>query len=181
MSEFESGTERVEARLRFHGENHAIRWFPKATSILGAILLTAGACIALLRPVMLASPHDEINGAVHIYAGYLASRNFSLAIALLMASFWPRLRCLGPWPPPLRRNRPRHRSGRALVAAQWRPAGYAVGEHRHDRDSHRRAADLAAKASRTRPGARLGTGRVKALARTTSATSASAASSPLMC
>lgn len=94
MSEFESGTERVEARLRFHGENDAIRWFPKATSILGAILLTAGACIALLRPVMLASPHDEINGAVHIYAGYLASRNFSLAIALLVALFMGARRAL---------------------------------------------------------------------------------------
>ena len=33
----------------------------------------------------LVSPHDEINGAVHIYAGYLASRNLGLAILLLAA------------------------------------------------------------------------------------------------
>jgi hypothetical protein len=32
---------------------------------------------------MLVSPHDEINGAVHIYAGYFASRNAALAIMLL--------------------------------------------------------------------------------------------------
>lgn len=85
MSEFESGTESVEARLRFRGEHDTIRWFPKATAILGAILLAAGAGIALFRPGMLAATHDEINGAVHIYAGYLASRNLSLAIALLIA------------------------------------------------------------------------------------------------
>ncbi len=85
MSEFESGTEGLGAKLRFPGENDTIRWFPKATAILGAILLVAGASIALFRPAMLATTHDEINGAVHIYAGYLASRNFSLAIALLIA------------------------------------------------------------------------------------------------
>jgi len=34
---------------------------------------------------MLVSPHDEINAAVHIYAGYLFSRNAALAI-LLVAS-----------------------------------------------------------------------------------------------
>jgi hypothetical protein len=32
---------------------------------------------------MLVSPHDEINGAVHVYAGYLASRNLALATMLL--------------------------------------------------------------------------------------------------
>jgi len=47
--------------------------------------MAAGALIALLHPVLLASPHDEINGAVHIYAGYLASRNLGLAIMLLAA------------------------------------------------------------------------------------------------
>ena len=41
----------------------------------------------MVNPAMLVSPHDEINGAVHIYAGYLASRNLALAgmlLALLM-------------------------------------------------------------------------------------------------
>jgi hypothetical protein len=85
VSELESGAERLEAKLRFRGGNDTIRWFPKATATLGAILLAAGAGIALFRPAMLATPHDEINGAVYIYAGYLASRNFSLAIALLVA------------------------------------------------------------------------------------------------
>jgi hypothetical protein len=45
----------------------------------------AGALIALLNPAMLVSPHDEINAAVHVYAGYLFSRNAALAI-LLVAS-----------------------------------------------------------------------------------------------
>jgi len=47
--------------------------------------MATGAFIALLHPVLLVSPHDEINGAVHIYAGYLASRNLGLAIMLLVA------------------------------------------------------------------------------------------------
>ena len=51
--------------------------------ILGAILTTMGAVIALVNPAMLVSPHDQINGAVHIYAGYLAARNFALALMLV--------------------------------------------------------------------------------------------------
>ena len=34
---------------------------------------------------MLVSPHDEINGAVHVYAGYFGSRNLGLAIMLVAA------------------------------------------------------------------------------------------------
>jgi hypothetical protein len=44
----------------------------------------AGAIIALVNPAMLVSPQDAINGAVRIYAGYLASRNLGLAILLLL-------------------------------------------------------------------------------------------------
>jgi hypothetical protein len=47
--------------------------------------MVAGALIALLNPAMLVSPGDEINDAVHIYAGYLFSRNAALAV-LLVAS-----------------------------------------------------------------------------------------------
>jgi hypothetical protein len=54
-----------------------------AVVILGALLTAAGAVIALIRPAMLVSPIDQINGAVHIYAGYLAARNFALAILLV--------------------------------------------------------------------------------------------------
>jgi len=52
---------------------------------LGALLMITGALIALLHPALLVSPHDEINAAVHTYAGYLASRNLGLAIMLLAA------------------------------------------------------------------------------------------------
>ncbi len=51
--------------------------------LLGACLLGVGAIIALLRPSVLLSPHDEITDAVRIYAGYMASRNLALAILLL--------------------------------------------------------------------------------------------------
>jgi hypothetical protein len=60
-------------------------WWLQTIVFLGAFLMAAGALIALLNPAMLVSPHDEINAAVHIYAGYLFSRNAALAI-LLVAS-----------------------------------------------------------------------------------------------
>ena len=59
-------------------------WWVTVAVILGALLMLSGGVIAIVRPVMLVSPHDEINGAVHVYAGYLASRNIALAIMLLV-------------------------------------------------------------------------------------------------
>jgi hypothetical protein len=50
--------------------------------IPGAFLLAAGAIIGLLDPEMLAG--GEINGAVHVYAGYLVARNLALAFLLLL-------------------------------------------------------------------------------------------------
>ena len=61
-----------------------IPWWVRLVVMLGALLLALGAIIALLHPAMLVSPHDDINGAVHIYAGYLASRNLALALMLLL-------------------------------------------------------------------------------------------------
>jgi hypothetical protein len=63
----------------------AFPWWLQTIVLLGALLMGAGALIALLNPAMLVSPHDEINAAVHVYAGYLFSRNAALAI-LLVAS-----------------------------------------------------------------------------------------------
>ena len=85
MSAYESGSKRVPANSSLGREKSAIGWWPKASGILGALLLTAGAVIALFHPVMLVSAQDEINRAVHIYAGYLASRNLALAIMLVAA------------------------------------------------------------------------------------------------
>lgn len=50
--------------------------------IPGALLLATGAIIALLNPAMLAG--GEINGAVHVYAGYLVARNLALALLLII-------------------------------------------------------------------------------------------------
>ena len=60
----------------------AIPWWVSLLVIAGALLTAMGAVIALVRPSMLVSPQDEINGAVHIYAGYLVARNLALALAL---------------------------------------------------------------------------------------------------
>jgi hypothetical protein len=58
-------------------------WWIFLVVVVGALLMVAGGVIALVRPGMLVSPHDDINGAVHIYAGYLVSRNLALATMLL--------------------------------------------------------------------------------------------------
>jgi hypothetical protein len=62
----------------------AIAWWLCVVVILGALLTATGGILALVHPTMLVSPHDEINGAVHIYAGYLASRNLALAAMLVV-------------------------------------------------------------------------------------------------
>jgi hypothetical protein len=85
MFAYESGSKSVQANSSLVREKSAIGWWPKAIAVLGALLLAAGALIALFHPAMLVSAHDEINGAVHIYAGYLASRNLALAIMLIAA------------------------------------------------------------------------------------------------
>jgi hypothetical protein len=66
-------------------------WWLQTIVLAGSFLMAAGALISLLNPAMLVSPHDEINAAVHIYAGYLFSRNAALAI-LLVASMLFRAR-----------------------------------------------------------------------------------------
>ena len=56
-----------------------------AVVVVGAALMALGAVLAAVRPAMLVSPHDEINAAVRVYAGYLTSRNLALAGMLLAA------------------------------------------------------------------------------------------------
>ena len=77
------------------GRNQPIAWWIRVAVILGAALTAMGAVIALLQPAMLVSPHDEINGAVHIYAGYLVSRNLAIAILLVALLVLGARRALG--------------------------------------------------------------------------------------
>jgi hypothetical protein len=72
-----------------------IGWWPQAVVLLAVFLIAMGGVIALVRPAMLVSPHDEVNGAVHIYAGYLAARNLTLAGMLMALSFIRARRALG--------------------------------------------------------------------------------------
>jgi hypothetical protein len=85
MSAYEPGSKLVQANSSVISDKSAIGRGPKAIAMLGAPLLAAGAVIALFHPVMLVSGHDEMNGAVHIYAGYFASRNVALAIMVVAA------------------------------------------------------------------------------------------------
>lgn len=73
----------------------AVPWWVAAIVILGAVLTAMGALIALIHPAMLVSPRDEINGAVHIYAGYLFARNLVIAVMMLGLLFMGARRALG--------------------------------------------------------------------------------------
>jgi hypothetical protein len=75
--------------------NQPIAWWVRVVVILGAVLTAMGAVIALVHPAMLVSPHDEINDAVRIYAGYLVARNFAIAIMLVALLFLGARRALG--------------------------------------------------------------------------------------
>jgi hypothetical protein len=86
MSEYESAAK--SARSSTHpsrSERAALPWWLRTTIVIGALLMATGALMALLHPASLVSPYDEINGAVHIYAGYFAARNLTLALLLLAA------------------------------------------------------------------------------------------------
>jgi hypothetical protein len=65
------------------GVAEPIAWWVRVVVLLGALLMAAGAVIALVHPAMLVAPQDEINGAALIYAGYMASRNLALAVMLV--------------------------------------------------------------------------------------------------
>lgn len=58
--------------------------WPRLIVMLGIVLLAAGAVIAVVHPVLLVSPRDQIDAATHVFAGYLASRNMALALMLLV-------------------------------------------------------------------------------------------------
>jgi hypothetical protein len=52
-------------------------------AVLAAALLVTGGVLALVKPAMLAGPQAAGNDAVRIFAGYIASRNLSIALVLL--------------------------------------------------------------------------------------------------
>jgi hypothetical protein len=86
MSECESGNNGILSSIRpLLSGSAVLPWWLRTMVVLGSLLMATGALIALFHPVLLVSPHDEINEAVHIYAGYLASRNLGLAVMLLAA------------------------------------------------------------------------------------------------
>ena len=61
--------------------------WPRLTAALGAILMAAGGIIALAHPAMLTPPNESINAAVRVYAGYTASRNLVISVAVFAMLF----------------------------------------------------------------------------------------------
>jgi hypothetical protein len=83
MEDLNRGQSSLAEKSALRDQTKAIPWGLATIVILGAVLTATGAIVALVHPAMLVSPHDEINGAVHIYAGYLFARNIAIAIMLI--------------------------------------------------------------------------------------------------
>src|SRR5712671_3783923 len=81
----------VEISTKLEASGASTPWWVSASVIVGAMLMGAGAVIALVRPAMLVAPNAEITAAVRVYAGYLVSRNLALA-AMLVAMLAMRAR-----------------------------------------------------------------------------------------
>lgn len=64
--------------------NEAMPWWLPAIVAVGALMMGAGAVIALVRPAMLVPAASAINSAVVVYAGYMFARNLALAVMLLV-------------------------------------------------------------------------------------------------
>jgi len=73
----------VEISMKPQSSNATVPGWVSASVIVGALLMGAGAAIALVRPAMLVAPNAEITAAVRVYAGYLVSRNLALALMLI--------------------------------------------------------------------------------------------------
>jgi len=83
--------EAVAVSMKVSVPSSSLPGWVSASVIVGALLMGAGAVIALVRPAMLVAPNAEINAAVRVYAGYLVSRNLALA-AMLIAMLAARAR-----------------------------------------------------------------------------------------
>lgn len=76
--------EAVEISVKPEASNESLPGWISAIAMVGALLMGAGAVIALVRPAMLVAPNAEITSAVRVYAGYLVSRNLALALMLIV-------------------------------------------------------------------------------------------------
>ncbi len=73
----------------------AVPWWVYLIVVLGIVLSTAGAVIAMERPAMLVGPDAAIGAAAHIFAGYFAARSLVLAGALTALLAFRAHRALG--------------------------------------------------------------------------------------
>jgi hypothetical protein len=85
MPEHQRFDSTVTAPPRHRSANSALPWWVSAIVVVGALLLTMGAVIALANPAMLVGNALDINQATRVYTGYLFSRNLAIAALLLGA------------------------------------------------------------------------------------------------
>jgi len=85
----------VASRQIDPGATRTTPWWVSALVITGALLNAAGAVLSIVHPAMLVSPHAEINEAVHVYAGYVFSRDMAIGIFLTVLLLSGARRTLG--------------------------------------------------------------------------------------
>jgi hypothetical protein len=86
MSEYTGVSKIISPKIfRSPDARSTFPWWLNAVVVVGALLMVMGGLIALWQPSRLVSAHDEITGAVRVYADYFAARALVLAIFLLVA------------------------------------------------------------------------------------------------
>ena len=86
MSDYASVSKIISPKsFRLASGRTTFTWWLNAIVVLGALLMTMGGLIALWQPSRLVSAHDDITGAVRVYAGYFAARALMLAVFLVVA------------------------------------------------------------------------------------------------
>jgi hypothetical protein len=74
---------------------NSIPLWTRLVALLGALLSLAGGIISLVNPAMLTGPHEAINNAVQVFAGYTAARDLAVAALLLLLVLLSARRALG--------------------------------------------------------------------------------------
>ena len=71
------------------------RAYVKIIVLFGAVLLAFGAFLAIFNPALLVGRDEQMNNSARVFAGYLFSRNFALAVLLAGALALRARRVLG--------------------------------------------------------------------------------------
>src|SRR5208283_5279094 len=73
----------VQRKVSSSSTSRGIPWWVQLVTVVGSLLMAAGAILGLVSPGMLVGHQADINGAARVFAGYFAARNLAVACLLL--------------------------------------------------------------------------------------------------